>query len=491
MVGGWLKEGMAVRRWTESEGLVFGRTGMADAPEGLGANLTQKSLAAFTALAKENEIGSAVAARYALESDLDLVMKKFPKETGGLRKFLDVISGRDVTRTAEGGVAGAPVRRLEKLGIDRDQLLDIITSGRKLDEDEISEAAYRLVHDTQFPLDVFSRPMWMSRHPVAKLFFKFKTFGIRQTQFIYENVAKEAAQGNFAPMAKYVTSAIMMGEAYHVARDLVLGSDKSITLDALKTGKFQADADLGHRMFRNFLAQGGMGIIWDLGYGITDWLVGPVGSTYRAFTDAAPQVFEAAMKGTFGGERDRLKQIPEVIADLAKEDVVAVRHMTEIWNRTKSQAGFSRHIEYSELHNRLLRHAGKQDDPLSFVTDLARQMVTGGARYKTTINTVAYRTASQAIRSGDPEKAASFLAAIITGADNPKQAVATIKSQLQRRSPLGGVSAKERGEFLLSLTPDELSKATETQTRWLEDAGKALEAAARTAERKITARGTR
>lgn len=92
-------------------------------------------------------------------------------------------------------------RQLESLGI---KVEDII--GGKLTEKQIATAANKMVRITQFKIDALNLPtMW--RSPLGKVLMQFKSFSFMQTKFIRDEVLKEAARGNFAPLARFIAIA--------------------------------------------------------------------------------------------------------------------------------------------------------------------------------------------------------------------------------------------------------------------------------------------
>lgn len=92
-------------------------------------------------------------------------------------------------------------RQLESLGI---KVQDII--GGKLTEKQIATAANKMARITQFKIDALNLPtMW--RSPLGKVLMQFKSFSFMQTKFIRDEILKEAASGNFAPLARFIAIA--------------------------------------------------------------------------------------------------------------------------------------------------------------------------------------------------------------------------------------------------------------------------------------------
>jgi hypothetical protein len=92
-------------------------------------------------------------------------------------------------------------RQLESLGIK----IDDIVKG-KLTEQQLATAANKMTRITQFKIDAMNLPTaW--RSPLGKVLMQFKSFSFMQTRFIRDEILKEAAMGNFAPLARFVAIA--------------------------------------------------------------------------------------------------------------------------------------------------------------------------------------------------------------------------------------------------------------------------------------------
>lgn len=450
----WIKDAQELRKWAERSGQVRGRSALADIHSAKGQKLADRALTGFLAGVRSNERRSAIMARFALESDIKRVMEAHPKETGPLRAFLtELASPGTVYKDAEGNLAGPAVRRLEKLNISRGDLADMIANGEQLTENQMQSAAYRLVHDTQFPVTLASKPIWWNRHPFWRLAFKFKTFGARQTGYIYENVVKEATHGNVAPLAKFVATSMLFGELYHISRDLLLGSDKSLTVAAVREGGIPDD--IGHRLWVSFYRQGGMGMLMDLQYGISDWVIGPAGSTLANLGHTA--VNFAKSENAIDALRSfATEQIP------ATRQAVGVKRRFE--ERINSQMGDF--FAHQTIREKTIRWQDQQGSVGERFTDEFERWVTGGPEFGFTGNTLAFRNAGTALQAGNVEKAAKHLEGVFASADADEDPMQSIRQSMRSKSPMGGLTQEQQRAFLASLPREQRAEAMRLQDRW-------------------------
>jgi hypothetical protein len=145
------------------------------------------------------------------------------------------------------------VRELRSLGIDPAN----IKNGRLSKEDMLS-AAYEMARKTQFKVDPLDVPSaWKT--PAGKLFTQFQSFSFMQTKFIRDAILKEAKQGNFAPLVRFIPLAIAASYATSYVRNLITGRDpeeanKSLDIRAWdKWGKSFGDFATGKIIQGKFL----------------------------------------------------------------------------------------------------------------------------------------------------------------------------------------------------------------------------------------------
>lgn len=112
------------------------------------------------------------------------------------------------------------IRQLDSLGIKVD---DVING--KLTEKQLLTAANKMAKITQFKMNALSMPQaW--RTPLGKVLTQFKGFSFMQTKFIRDEIIKEAGQGNFAPLVRFLMLAPVASFATQSARNMVNMVDK-------------------------------------------------------------------------------------------------------------------------------------------------------------------------------------------------------------------------------------------------------------------------
>lgn len=93
---------------------------------------------------------------------------------------------------------------------------------KKLTDQQLGEAARSIVNLTQFRVDPMDLPGWVAS-PGGKLVAQFRTFSYKQSGFLWNEVIKEAANGNVKPMARFLAVGIPMGIMTGKVRDVVKG----------------------------------------------------------------------------------------------------------------------------------------------------------------------------------------------------------------------------------------------------------------------------
>ena len=111
------------------------------------------------------------------------------------------------------------IRELQSLGIDP----STIKNGR-LSKEQMLSAAYEMTRKTQFKVDPLDVPTaWKT--PAGKLVTQFQSFSFMQTKFIRDEILKEAAKGNLAPLVRFIPLAIAGSYAANYVRNLATGRD--------------------------------------------------------------------------------------------------------------------------------------------------------------------------------------------------------------------------------------------------------------------------
>lgn len=104
----------------------------------------------------------------------------------------------------------------------RDKLRITGELGPKLTREQEIQASRALVERAQFKVDPQDLPGWVDS-PTGKLAAQFRTFGYKQTAFMYNEVIREALKGNFLPLTRFVAIAIPAGAASQYLKSQIKG----------------------------------------------------------------------------------------------------------------------------------------------------------------------------------------------------------------------------------------------------------------------------
>lgn len=108
-------------------------------------------------------------------------------------------------------------RKLKELGVSGE-------IGEKLTPDQIKQLSRGLVATTQFKVDPMDLPAWTDS-PMGKVVSQYKPFIYKQTEFMYNQVIKEAGKGNFAPLLRFLAVGVPIGLGGQKIKDVVKGRD--------------------------------------------------------------------------------------------------------------------------------------------------------------------------------------------------------------------------------------------------------------------------
>ena len=157
-------------------------------------------------------------------------------------------------------------RELLKLGFNPDKLL----KKAALSENDLLMAGRSLSERTQFLVDAIDLPQ-ITQSPWGKFMLQLKTFAIKQTEFMYDEVLKEAiVHKNPKPLIKVTLAMAAIGEPVQDIKALIKMKDREYELTDWR------------RWAKNAMGGGAFGILQDIHYKITgtnpvlDSLVAPV-----------------------------------------------------------------------------------------------------------------------------------------------------------------------------------------------------------------------
>lgn len=444
-------------------GAVRARTELTALEDVPGEKITRLSMIPFGKVEQGNQTYSAIAAGKAIEYYVNRLMAL--DKAGRLKRFLNSAVNLQVSSKA------ASERALHRLGMTDEQIHAAITSGKPLTEDQVEAAMHKLSLDTQFALTLDTQPLWWQTSPWMRLMWKFKTFGLRQTGMIYNNVVKESFKGNPRPLMRFVFWTMLMGEIYNVVRDLLTEREESVTKRLLTRPDTRNPQDIAVHLLKNMGDGGGVGILADVIYGLGDFIAGPMGSTLRNLKLAAmdswqrPSRTPQAMKAFLTREISLTRQTTPLLADL---DRMAFNPDNDYRNYTRWRMRSYEHKDQKE-----------RPTPWSIIKGAVTDAIGGRTEYERTDRTFTYDMVARQITAGDVEDAAELLRPIIAEADDKDKILTAIRASMTAKAPLGAVSradVKNRdamlnneniAEFLAKFTQEQQEDAIAVHLRWL------------------------
>ncbi len=438
-----------------------------------GGRFTKALLTPFIVVARGNEFHSALVARYALESDITALDRLSGRESG-IGKILDML--RDLSVDPEGSTRRAIARR----GLDPDEALAKFRKGERMTAAEWAPVLQRAAEDDQFALNILTEPIWWQTNPFLRLVAKFKPFTVRQTGLIWNRILGEARLGNFAPLVKFLGAAAIMGEAYHLAKDVLSGRDDSVTSllsqgDPSKRTVQQVSA----RLLSNIAAQGGFGVLADVDYGITNFVIGPAGSSIQTMLDAGAHLNQDPT------------QVGTVIREVVNDEIVLARQIERLYTQaTQSIDDDPRFRNYHRLRSAAFDYRQAKESPGAGakLKDVIERALAGTTSYPVTERTLRYRYAARAITASDTEKASEYLAEIFATAEDRRgviQLAQNARRSMMNQAPMGNLNEADRAAFLRDMSPERRAPARRLRVAWLRDYTSAINTARTAAIRQL------
>lgn len=137
-----------------------------------------------------------------------------------LNRSVSAIAGRDWANSlAAKGDAKALEILKNKLGVTGE-------IGSKLTRDQEIQAARRLTDLTQFRMAPRDLPMFASS-PEGKFITQFRTFAMKETGFMKNEILTPAKNGNFAPLLRLIAVGLPVGYGINTIKNTITGHDAS------------------------------------------------------------------------------------------------------------------------------------------------------------------------------------------------------------------------------------------------------------------------
>ena len=466
IVGRWLRSGKAAGEAADRAGATSDVTAFSS-PEGVAplARTTELALTPFSAVERDNQVVAARAGYHQLLADMDrLTAAAYGRGGDGpVRSLLESAVSFTGLRDTTGGAARRAGRLL---GMTDKELVARIASGERLSARELAEAQYRATSSTQFVMDLASEPVWWRNNPALRLAFKFKNWTFRQTEMIYDHVAREAFRGNFGPLVRFALATLIAGELVQLIRDMLRGREESAAMYLYEGGR--DPKEIASRAFNSMKQAGAFGFVVDMTYGLGDWLGGPALGTLRNAGDTAIDLARAR-----GNPRTSL-----AVVDRALTDQVSAYRFAKEAGRAADGAFASpetrRAREYMLWRARAGEFSGEAD--AKGVGDVAVRTLENTIegryqRFRGNERTAPLAFAAQQIDVGDVDDAARYMAEIVRSAppEERDKLMQAFKSSARIRSPLGRVALKDRDAWLAGFPPAQARKADELQNKWMDD----------------------
>lgn len=96
--------------------------------------------------------------------------------------------------------------------------------GQKLTRDQEIQLQRKMVEIAQFKVDPMDLPGWVDS-PIGKLVAQFRTFGYKQSDFVWNQILREAQKGNIAPLTRFIALAVPAGAASLQIKGAIKGTD--------------------------------------------------------------------------------------------------------------------------------------------------------------------------------------------------------------------------------------------------------------------------
>lgn len=174
----------------------------------------------------------------------------------------------------------------DKFGITGD-IGETLTNAQK------TQMARKMVEISQFKVDPMDLPGWADS-ALGKLAMQFRTFGYKQTEFVYNQVVREAMKGNMAPLARFIAVGVPAGIASNEVRAQIQGKAGSLLAEKV-TGKKDTQPEDTTPKSQQTLGKIGMGLAQVGGFGLP-------GTAYSAANRAKDSKDPVSIvAGTVGG----------------------------------------------------------------------------------------------------------------------------------------------------------------------------------------------
>ncbi|MFA7050405.1 MAG: hypothetical protein WC164_04845, partial [Patescibacteria group bacterium] len=467
-VNGFIRASQKLEERMVRAGVVFGHGSLSEGYES-GSFFSKLLGGPFSESERGNQVFIATVAYHKLMHDISILEQRGVDVSGRLLERVASVFGQGRSQAAF------------RVG---PEIEATILAGQPVSQEQIEAFLADAVSRNAFPMLLNTKPVWYETHPLMKVLAQFKTWPIRQTNLIWNDVLKytvktyirKADSGKYSVqigdptrLIGFIIGTLIAGEIYNILRDWLFGKDESLVSQMRKDPEGRR---IGMAIFNDLIDGGGVGMIADFTYGIFDWASGVTLRTAKNVSDAARNI------------RNAPALIPQALEQLAEREISPYRQVKQVMQKLDArvdQGNISR--QYNQTRAAAWLYKEGKENPTAADKAMAwtDDAIWGRPDYGIGENTLAYELASRQIIVGDIDDAAKYLSYILSRADDRKKALTGIKQSMARRSPMGPVAERDRAAFLRSLPDDERHRAVATQRMYLKNYQEALRRAIRSA----------
>lgn len=458
ILSAWLRSARELEDQMFKSGAVFGHGSIAEGVEP-GTIIGRFAGAAFTASERGNQVFEALVARLLVERDIKAYLAIKPKSRLG-RLYEAIRSLNEMSNTA----LEARLKQANLLDLSTEKLADLLVErADNMPPVLIQGVMHRAVRDQAFPVILSTKRFWWDKSPGFRVMAQFKTWTVEQIGFIYkEAIMTSIRTRSPLPLMRFIFVTALVGELYNIARDLILDKEESLTLNMFRNPDLRNPRDVSVILAKDFLDGGGIGMLADLYWGITDWILGPTGGTAG----------EIGIAVTRAAGRPELT--PEAMNEVITRELSGVRQFRAIFQ--KVEAKFEEATNDTALYSVWRAREWdfvKEDKQPTFADarfEWSKRIIFGDQPFEAGRRSFAYQLAGRSVTTGDVDDAAEYLALVINDGKTfgeRKKINTNIKQSRNRRAPLGRMNDKRKREFLKSLTAEQRSEVLAFRKRWI------------------------
>ena len=361
----------------------------------------------------------------------------------------------------------------------QDLLRDFIENGKMLTPRMIDEIMTRAALDRTGAAVMGNDRMWYSKS-FMRSFFKFKNFGMKTQGVINRDVLGQAAKGNFRPFRDLILFMIASGEIYQLYTDVFFGRESSVLMSLAKRPDKRNLESILFALAADFGNGGGLGLLWDVGYGIVDAITGPSAGPPAHLADAIKKIIITSdLRGAGQAVIDGIGDEVAVIGDITTISRRIDRWMGNDKNKSFEVEAWQRR-SYDFKRAEKERHLGQKiEGVLMDIGGRGRDAISKAFMDQSSAQIMGAWAAKQ-INVGDKLDAAEFFRGSLEGSHDWKELAEKLRShyaQRLSRSPIP-LSVENRDKMLKAYgegwfqtwaSPFAKKDALQLQKKWQED----------------------